>query len=118
LLQIKRSRLDSIKGITRYEYADLKGDNPLVPMHKGETQQTDLEIDSLYLCDRSGHLHLFRPYLHYLECPECHLMSTFYLDTYPGSGPTVGLKSFERNSTRNEDLADDFKWAGLLKNDA
>jgi hypothetical protein len=118
LLQIKRSRLDSIKGITRYEYADLKGDNPLVPMHKGETTQTDLEIDSLYLRDRAGTLHLFRPYLHYLECPECHLMSTFYLDTYPGSGPTVGLKSFERNSTRDEELAEDFKWAGLLKNDA
>ena len=118
LLQIKRSRLDSIKGITRYEYADLKGDNPLVPMHKGETTQNNLEIDSLYLRDRAGNLHLFRPYLHYLECPECHLMSTFYLDTYSGSGPTVGLKSFERNSTRNEELADDFKWAGLLKSDS
>lgn len=86
-------------------------------MHKGENQQTELEIDSLYLCDRSGRLHLFRPYLHYLECPECHLMSTFYLDTYPGSGPSVGLKSFERNSTRTEDLADEFQWAGLLKSD-
>ncbi len=115
LLQIKRSRLDSIKGITRYEYADLKGDNPLVPVHKSETIQTDLEIDSLYLRDRAGHLHLFRPYLHYLECPECHLMSTFYLDTYIGTGPTVGLKSFERNSVRTEVFADDFKWAGLLK---
>lgn len=115
LIQIKRSRLDTIKGLTRYEYADLKGDNPLVPVHKGETSQSDLEIDSLYLRDRSGHLHLFRPYLHYLECPECHLMSTFYLDTYTGTGPTVGLKSFERNSVRTEDFAYDFKWAGLLK---
>ncbi len=118
LLQIKSSRLDSIKGLTRYEYADLKGDNPLVPVHKSETTQTELEIDSLYLRDRAGSLHLFRPYLHYLECPECHLMSTFYLDTYPGSGPTVGLKSFERNSTRTENLADEFRWSGLLKNDA
>lgn len=116
LLQIKRSKLDSIKRVSRYEYADLKGDNPLVPVHKGETDQTELEIDSLYLRDRSGCLHLFRPYLHYLECPECHLMSTFYLDTYRGIGSSVGLKSFERNSTRQENFADDFKWAGLLKN--
>ena len=116
LFHIKHSRLDSIKGLTRYEYAELKGDNPLVLVHKGETRQTELEIDSLYLRDRSGHLHLFRPYLHYLECPECHLMSTFYLDTYPGRGPTVGLKSFERNSTRNEVLAEAFTWTGLLKN--
>lgn len=115
LVQIKRSRLDSIKRVTRYEYADLKGDNPLVPVHKGETSQTELEIDSLYLRDRTGNLHLFRPYLHYLECPECHLMSIFYLDTYPGSGPSVGLKSFERNSIRTEELADEFKWAGFLK---
>lgn len=115
LIQIKRSRLDTIKGLTRYEYADLKGDNPLVPVHKGETTQSDLEIDSLYLRDRAGQLHLFRPYLHYLECPECHLMSTFYLDTYSGTGPTVGLKSFERNSVRTENFADDFKWAGLIK---
>lgn len=115
LIQIKRSRLDTIRKLTSYEYADLKGDNPLVPVHKGETGQTELEIDSLYLRDRSDHLHLFRPYLHYLECPECHLMSTFYLDTYQGSGSTVGLKSFERNSIRSEDLADEFKWAGLLK---
>ncbi len=115
LVQIKDSKVDSIRRKTNYEFADLTGDNPLVQIYKEQTDQTELEDDSLYLRDRIGQLHLFRPFLHYLECPECHLMSTFYLDKYAGAGSLVGLKSFERNSVREENFAEDFKWAGLLK---
>lgn len=115
LVQIKDSKVDSIRRKTNYEFADLTGDNPLVQIYKDQTDNTELEDDSLYLRDRIGQLHLFRPFLHYLECPECHLMSTFYLDTYDGVGSLVGLKSFERNSVRKEHFAEDFKWAGLLK---
>jgi len=115
LVQIKDSKVDSIRRKTNYEFADLTGDNPLVQIYKDQTDKTELEDDSLYLRDRIGQLHLFRPFLHYLECPECRLMSTFYLDTYGGSGSLVGLKSFERNSVRKENFAEDFKWAGLLK---
>jgi len=115
LVQVKDSKVDSIRRKTNYEFADLTGDNPLVQIYKDQTDQTEIEDDSLYLRDRIGQLHLFRPFLHYLECPECHLMSTFHLDTYDGVGNLVGLRSFERNSVRKESFGEDFKWAGLLK---
>jgi hypothetical protein len=115
LIQIKRTWLDSFRQQTKFEFADLTGDNPLVQIQLDQTNQTDLEVDSLYMRDRTGVLHLVRPFLHYLECPDCHLMSTFYLDTYGGTGAKVKLKSFERNSVREEPFAEDFKWVGLLK---
>ena len=117
LLQVNQARFDAIRRETNYNYSDLTGDNPLAPKRKAITMQTELEVNSLYLRDRQDHLHLFRPLLHYLECPECHLMSTFYLDTYSGSGPNVGLKSFERNSVREEKFAEEFRWSGLLQSE-
>lgn len=84
----------------------------LAPLCSGITNAV-LETDSLYLRDRSGKLHLLRPLLQYLECPECHQMSTFYLDSYKG-GNTVTVKSIERSSSREEEIADLFRFVGLL----
>jgi hypothetical protein len=116
LLVVTETRADSIQRLVTYHYRDLSGDTTLPPTGAGQTNRLDLEAGSLYLRDRSGLLHLFRPLLHYLECPECHLMSTFYLDRYDGS-PSVAavhLKSFERNSVRTEMSAGAFSEAGLL----
>jgi len=116
LLYLTETRFDSIRQINRFSYRDLTGDNPLAPLRNDQSVRADLESGSLYLRDRNGHLHLFRPLLHYLECPQCHVMSTFFLDTYNGSegGEIVGLKSFERNSVRMEKVATDFRHVGLL----
>ena len=116
LLFITDTHFDSIRQINRYHYRDLTGDNALAQLREDQSPRADLEKHSLYLRDRQKHLHLFRPLLQYLECPECHQMSTFFLDTYdPASGgSTVGLKSFERNSVRTEPIAEDFRHVGLL----
>ena len=114
LLLIVSTRFDAIRRLTRIEYRDLSGDNVLVPRQQDIIDRNDIEADSLYLRDRQGNLHLFRPLLQYLECPECHQMSTFFLDTYSGKGNVVGLKSFERSSVRVEELAEDFRHIGLL----
>lgn len=116
LLFITETRFDSIRKINRYHYRDLTGDNTLAQRREDQADRADLESQSLYLMDRQGQLHLFRPLLHYLECPECHLMSTFYLDTYEATktGEIVGLKSFETNSVRKESVAEDFRHVGLL----
>ncbi len=116
LIFLANTRFDSIRQINRYDYRDLTGDNALSPLRQDHSSRSDLERGSLYLRDRKGNLHLFRPLLHYLECPECHLMSTFFLDTYNPTrkGDIVGLKSFERNSVRYEPVADDFRHIGLL----
>lgn len=114
LLLIVSTRFDAIRSLTRIEYRDLTGDNVLVPLQQDVIDRNDIEADSLYFRDRQGNLHLFRPLLQYLECPECHQMSTFFLDTYSGNGNVVGLKSFERSSVREEEMADDFRHFGLL----
>lgn len=114
LVFITETRHDALRKITQFEYRDLSGDNPLAPIGKGESERTDLETGSLYLFDRTGEPHLFRPFLHYLECPECHLMSTYFLDTYSGQGDAVGLKSFERGSIRTEKFAEHFRIVGLM----
>jgi hypothetical protein len=113
---ITETRFDSIRKINRYQYRDLTGDNTLAQRREDQADRADLESQSLYLMDRQGQLHLFRPLLHYLECPECHLMSTFHLDTYDAteSGGIVGLKSFETSSVRKERVAEDFRHVGLL----
>lgn len=116
LRYITNTRFDSIRQVNQYEYRDLTGDNPLAPLSSDQAARADLESGSLYLRDRKGSLHLFRPLLHYLECPRCHLLSTFFLDTYDSSADAeaVGLKSFERNSTRVEKVANDFRAIGFL----
>lgn len=116
LMFITETRFNSIHKTNRFQYSDLTGDNSLAQRREGQSERADLESQSLYLMDRQGQLHLFRPLLHYLECPECHLMSTFHLDTYDAadSRDVVGLKSFETNSVRKESIAEDFRHVGLL----
>jgi hypothetical protein len=113
---VTETHYDSIRKVNYIQFRDLTGDNPLAQLRKDQTERADIETGSLYLRDRQGELHLFRPYLQYLECPECHLMSTFFLDTYDGgaSADTVGLKSFERNSVRMVQCAEEFRHIGLL----
>lgn len=116
LLLITETRFDSIRQLNRFQYRDLSGDNALAQRRSDESNRNDLESSSLYLRDRRNELHLLRPMLSYLECPECHQMSTFFLDTFDkNKSDVVGIKSFERNSVRHEPVADDFRHVGLLK---
>ena len=116
LMSITETKFDSIRKLTQFHYRDLTGDNPLAQPREDQSDRSDLESGSLYLRDRQGQLHLFRPLLHYLECPECHQMATFFLDTFDGSSPDalVGLKSFETNSVRMMNVAEEFRHVGLL----
>ena len=116
LLWITQTHFDSIRQTNRYQYRDLTGDNPLAQLREDQASRSDLETHSLYLRDRKNHLHLFRPLLQYLKCPECHQMSTFFLDKYDDNkgANNVLLKSFERNSIRTEPIAEDFRHVGII----
>jgi hypothetical protein len=115
LLLVTETRFDSLRNASRFQYRDLSGDNALAPLHADTAPRNDLEAGSLYLRDRQNLLWLLRPMLHYLECPQCHQMSTFYLDTYDGvDGQMVGIKSFERSSVRTEPFVEDFRHVGLV----
>jgi hypothetical protein len=118
LLWITQTRFDSIRQLNHFQYRDLTGDNPLAQLREDQISRSDLETRSLYLRDRRNQPHLFRPLLQYLECPECHQMSTFFLDKYDAAhgANKVQLKSFERNSTRIEPIAEDFRHVGIILN--
>ena len=104
---------DTISGDTRFVYQDLTGDNQLPRTDEANLPRTDIEKNSLYLRDAEKNWFLVRPYLHYLRCPECHQMSTFYLDKLSPKDGHVMIKSFERNSSREEPYFQAFAASGL-----
>jgi hypothetical protein len=112
---VEESRWDALQRLTRYDYRDLTGDHPLVPLSTGESERSDLEQRSLYLVDRQGDLHLLRPLLLRLECDVCTLPSTFSLDRYlPSHGECV-LRSIEHGHTmRRTEPVEAFRNVGLL----
>lgn len=115
LRYIEATHRDSFRKVTHYDYRDIVGDHPLVPISHGETPAPELEARSLYLVDRDGALHLMRPFITRRECPECGRWSTYYLDTYDKRGQAVILKSMEHEHTlRDADLVDPFRQIGLL----
>ena len=104
---------DTISGDTRFVYQDLTGDNQLPRTDEANLSRTDIEKNSLYLRDAEKNWFLVRPYLHYLRCPDCHQMSTFYLDKLSPKDGHVMIKSFERNSSREEPYFQAFAASGL-----
>ena len=105
---------DTISGITRFTYKDLTGDSQLPRTEEESLKRIDIEKNSLYLRDGEKNWFLVRPYLHYLRCPECHQMSTFYLDKLSPADGYVMIKSFERNSSREEPYRQAFVASGLV----
>jgi hypothetical protein len=106
-----------LKDITQYDYRDLQGDHPLVPIQMGITNQSNIEAGSLYLLDRQGNLHLLRPYLTRQECPECGNWSIFCLDRYDKKANAVNLYSMEHGHVVvDKDLVEAFRFVGLINN--
>lgn len=116
LRYIESTRRDSIRGITEYQYRDLVGDHPLVPLSTGTIQLPELEAHSLYLVDREGGLRLLRPLLTRRECPECGAWATFYLDGYHAKMGNCTLVSMEHSHTHTDTtIAEAFRFIGLLQ---
>lgn len=103
LRYIEETQRDSITGITRYRYREIIGDHVLVPILETETTTTEVEAHSLYLVDRSGELHLIRPFLTRRECPTCGRWEIFFLDRFDGKRGDCTLKSMEKGHTVEDD---------------
>lgn len=117
LRYIERTQRDSLQEVTFYDYRDLMGDHPLVPLAHTRTDTPELEAGSLYLVDREENLHLFRPLLNRRECPECGRWAMFYLDTYERDGDCSVLKSMEHGHViKDSELSRAFRQIGLLLN--
>lgn len=115
LRYIERTKWGSIKQTNTYSYRDLTGDHPLVPLASGKTTTPFLEVNSLYLVDRAGEMHLLRPLLTREQCPVCGNRSTFVLDSYTSRSDTCHLKSLEDGHTHeNNEIAEAFRHTGML----
>ena len=118
LRYIEATRRDSLQHATEYEYRELMGDHPLVPLQKAQSTDAELEARSLYLVDRNSILHLMRPLLLRQECPVCGSWATFYLDTYDRESDTCSMKSMEHgHSVQDQRISSAFRALGLLPSD-
>ncbi|MBD2471717.1 hypothetical protein [Nostoc sp. FACHB-145] len=116
LRYIESTKRDSFKKITIYSYRDLMGDHPLVSINMAETDEPEIEAQSLYLVDRDGRLHLLRPLLNRRECPKYGTWEIFYLDSYKKSTDCSILKSLEHGHTLNDStISPLFRHIGMLK---
>jgi hypothetical protein len=115
LRYIERSKRDTLFERTEYQYRELAGDHPLVPLATATTDLAEIEEESLYLADRNGRLFLLRPLLSFLECPECRRWSVFYLDRYKKGDGSCVLKSMENGHTVDgSKLVPAFRKVGLV----
>ena len=115
LRYIESVRFDTIRRVAEYEFRDLLGDHPLVPIDSSESEDIELETGSLYLVDRSDKLHLLRPFLIRRECPVCGSWATFYLDTYQSDRRSINMKSMEHGHIFEDDTQlDAFRYVGIL----
>jgi len=94
LRYIVDTRTDSLTGLTSYMYQDLMGDHPLVVSQESETSTPHLEKGSLYLVDRTGNLHLLRPYLTRYQLPDGR-WGTFFLDKIDNREKVCQVKCLE-----------------------
>ncbi|MCX6064970.1 MAG: hypothetical protein NT121_04350 [Chloroflexi bacterium] len=116
LRYIETTRRDSIEKQTYYEYRELRGDHPYVPLREDVCSDPELEAGSLYLVDRRKNLYLVRPMLIRRECPECGAWATFFLDEYDKNLASPVMKSMEHGHTvAIPDLTNALKQIGLLK---
>lgn len=110
---IENVRVDTFTRTTTYDYRELTGDHPLVPLQRGERYKGTIEPGSLYLKDLRGHMHLLRPFMLRVTCPTCGRPATFHLDMF-GAG-TAQYRSFEHGHTLGgEDQLPALRAVGLV----
>ena len=115
LRYVEETRRDSLNQVTYYKYRDLMGDNLLVPLREARINNAELEAGSLYLVDRDKQLYLLRPLLHRQRCPECDVLSTFFLENYDKKNKSVVLKSLEHEHTFSmSSFTENFRKIGLI----
>jgi hypothetical protein len=101
---------------SQYEYRDLVGDNPLVPVRRSVIKgPVPLQKGGLYFATSTYDLFLAHPWLTRMECPECRAVETYTFDRLSVSPIQILLKSLERGHEHNaNDLQADFESVGLL----
>ncbi len=108
LVYIETLSVDTLAGTMSYVHRELMGDHPLVPLKTETCAVKHLEPKSLYLKDRSGDLHLLRPFLNRFVCPTCGSWGTFFLDLV--TPEVCRLKSMEHgHSHEKSEMIDAFR---------
>ena len=94
LIRVLETRWDTFEGHNTVTYRHLEGAHPIVPRQVSPVQSSTVEIESLYLIDSSGQLHLLRPYMIGEDCQECGQWSTLHPDRCR-TEELIEYKSFE-----------------------
>jgi hypothetical protein len=112
---VERVRWREVDESVHYDFRDLRGDHPLVPVERTNASTHRLEEGSLYFVARGGTLHRVTPVLVRANCPHCGNASTFSLDRYRRADDTPILKALEhRHTVERPDLAEELRGVGLL----
>jgi hypothetical protein len=116
---IEETRWRAVDESTAYDYRDLRGDHPLVPLEHARAGTYRLETGSLYVATRRGELHRVTPVLARAACPRCNATATFCFDKLDRASRRPIYRALEhRHSAERPDLKDDLKAIGLLTAEA
>lgn len=99
LIIVENDEWDELSQRGSVRYRQLSGDHPIVPLQSMLSERR-VEKGSLYLLDTERRLHLLRPFLTAMHCPECRNLSTFHVDRASSEGPI--LKSLEHGHTTTQ----------------
>jgi hypothetical protein len=115
LRYVELTQRDSLRRRMSYTYRELVGDHPLVGMLRAETDSSEVEAGSLYFVGRDGALHLLRPLLLRLQCPQCGSWATFHVDRFDSRQKRVLMKALEHGHTvERPDLVEPLRLMGIL----
>jgi hypothetical protein len=86
---------------THYDFRDLRGDHPLVPVETASSPTHRIERGSLYVVGRDSRLHRLSPLLLREDCPECGRPSSFAFDSYRPQEEGPLYRALEHPHTRS-----------------
>jgi hypothetical protein len=114
---IEATRWREIVNAEDYDYRDLRGDHPLVPLEHGQVEAQRLEPGSLYVGTRRDRLFKLSPALVRASCPHCRAPATFCFDKLDRETRAPVFRALEhRHTAVRPDLADELKAIGLVPN--
>ncbi|CAN5620251.1 hypothetical protein BH24ACT26_BH24ACT26_15810 [soil metagenome] len=99
-----------------YDFRDLRGDHPLVPVESAISTTHRIEEGTLYLVGKDSNLYRITPLAMREFCPLCGRASTFVLDSYKSSNGVSVFRALEHPHTREfPGLADELRHVGVVR---
>jgi len=113
---IEGTRWREVDQATDYDYRDLRGDHPMVPLETDRAATYRIESGSLYFGTRRRDLYRVSPLLVRMSCPRCLAPATFCFDKLNRATRAPVYRALEhRHTAECADLAEALRAIGFLK---